>query len=109
MLLFGFGVGVGGVVLFLWVSLLTRRRQPGAVLLQGLENGLSKLPALDGRFLHVSTGVQIMYDLWMQPGNRVLSASFKGLCSLLLHSGWPLTVLNACVCVWCNDRRGHQS
>ncbi|KAF8454468.1 Metallo-dependent phosphatase-like protein [Kalaharituber pfeilii] len=45
---------------------------PGSGILEALENGLSKLPALEGRFPQVSN-IFLTYDPSRQPGSRILS------------------------------------
>jgi 5'-nucleotidase len=47
-------------------------RVTGSAILKALENGLSKLPALEGRFPHVSN-IFFTYDPSLPPGSRVLS------------------------------------
>ncbi len=51
---------------------------PGDTLRAALENGLSKLPATDGRFLQVSKGLEVRYDVKRSPGSRLLSLRFNG-------------------------------
>ena len=46
----------------------------GKILLEVLENSVSKLPALDGRFLQVSY-IRFTYDVRKPPGSRVVSSS----------------------------------
>ncbi|HEY5963416.1 MAG TPA: bifunctional UDP-sugar hydrolase/5'-nucleotidase [Xanthobacteraceae bacterium] len=49
----------------------------GADLRAAIENGLSRLPALAGRFPHVS-GMRVEYDPRRPPGSRVLSIAVGG-------------------------------
>ena len=49
----------------------------GADLRAAIENGLSRLPALAGRFPHVS-GMRVEYDPQRPPGSRVLSIAVGG-------------------------------
>jgi 2',3'-cyclic-nucleotide 2'-phosphodiesterase (5'-nucleotidase family) len=51
---------------------------PAQTLLLGLENGVSALPALDGRFLQVSHAIQTTIDLALPVGHRVVSVHFNG-------------------------------
>lgn len=43
----------------------------GANIISALENGISKLPALEGRFPHVSN-IKFTYDITLPPGSRIL-------------------------------------
>jgi hypothetical protein len=47
-------------------------RVPGAAIIKAIENGLSKLPAFEGRFSHVSN-IYYTYDASLPAGGRVVS------------------------------------
>jgi len=49
----------------------------GADLREAIENGLSRLPAISGRFPHVS-GMRVEFDPQRSPGSRVLSIEIGG-------------------------------
>ena len=52
-------------------------RLPGASIVKAIENGLSKLPAFEGRFMHVSN-ISYVYDASLPPGGRLISCKIGG-------------------------------
>ncbi|KAI5845791.1 Metallo-dependent phosphatase-like protein [Morchella snyderi] len=52
-------------------------RIPGASIKKALENGISKLPAFEGRFPHVSN-IFYEYDSSLPAGNRIISCKING-------------------------------
>lgn len=52
-------------------------RIPGASIKKALENGVSKLPAFEGRFPHVSN-IFYVYDSSLPAGNRIVSCKING-------------------------------
>jgi 5'-nucleotidase len=52
-------------------------RIPGASIKKALENGISKLPAFEGRFPHVSN-IFYEYDSSLPAGNRIVSCKING-------------------------------
>lgn len=56
---------------------------PAQILIEALENAVSKYPALDGRFLSVS-GLRFKFNPNKPPGNRVIRNS------IILQDGKPL-------------------
>ena len=52
-------------------------RLTGASIVAAIENGLSKLPAFEGRFTHVSN-ISYVYDVSLPPGGRLISCKIGG-------------------------------
>jgi len=64
--------------IFPYVDTIVTAEVKGSDLWSAFENSVSKLPILEGRFLQVSSTLQVTFDSSKEPGQRVLSMSVNG-------------------------------